>query len=111
IVAAVRIVAPVAPVVVRGRNRAADDGAGREAAETPAPPATMPSTTVPAAPSHVLTAPGTAFLSARFAGIPDAGIAVSAMPTPHSSAAATFPWFDMLVSSEYPSGQVPRGNF
>jgi len=46
-----------------------------------------------------------------FAGIADAGIAVSAMPTPHSSAAASFLRFDMLVSSGYPPGYVATGNF
>jgi hypothetical protein len=43
-------------------------------------------------------------LSARFAGIADAAVAVSAMPALHNSAAASFAWFDMFDSSENPTG-------
>jgi hypothetical protein len=43
-------------------------------------------------------------LSARFAGIADALVAVSAMPALHKSAAASIPWFDIFASSEYSIG-------
>jgi hypothetical protein len=54
--------------------------------------------------------PDTAFLSPGLAGIADAGVTASAMPAQHSSAAASFLWFDIFVSSGYPMDMSPRWN-
>src|SRR5262245_33705295 len=64
-------------------------------------PAAKPPRPQPQPPRHrtFSTAPDAAFLSAGFPGIADALVAVTAMPAPQSSAAASFVRFDMLVSS------------